>query len=70
MEPNPDKQALRAQLRDLRGRLADKSPDAAARAARRLPLSRFGPFRIIGSYVALGSEIDPAPLVAAILSYE
>ena len=70
MNPNPDKQALRTRLREVRGRLATEVPDAAARVARRLPLSRFGRFRMVGSYVALGSEIDPAPLVAAILAYE
>ncbi len=65
-----DKQALRIRLRGVRRRLADEVPDAAQRAARRLPLSRFARFRIVGAYVAQGSEIDPEPVVSAILGYE
>lgn len=64
-----DKQALRTRLRGVRRRLAAAVPDAAARAARRLPLSRFARFRIVGAYMAQGSEIDPEPLVSAILGY-
>jgi 5-formyltetrahydrofolate cyclo-ligase len=57
------KTALRARLRALRRRLADEAPDAARRAADRLPLERLPAFRIFSGYWALGSEIDPRPLM-------
>jgi 5-formyltetrahydrofolate cyclo-ligase len=59
-----DKTALRARLRALRRRLADAHPDAARQAADGLPLERLPPFNIFSGYVALGGEIDPAPLMA------
>ena len=65
-----DKTAMRVRMRALRRRLADEIPDAAQRAARRLPLSRFGRFRIIGAYCAVGSELDPGPILAAILGID
>jgi 5-formyltetrahydrofolate cyclo-ligase len=65
-----DKTALRARLRGLRRRLAIAAPDAAERAARRLPLSRFSRFRIVGSYNPQGSELDPGPLLDAILGFD
>ena len=52
-----DKPALRVQMRALRRRLADEVPDAAERAARRLPLSRFSRFSMIGVYRPQGSEL-------------
>jgi 5-formyltetrahydrofolate cyclo-ligase len=65
-----DKDALRARLRALRRRLADQQPDAALRAARRLPLSRFARFRVVASYCPTGSEFDPAPVLQAILGFD
>ena len=65
-----DKQALRAKMRALRRRLADQVPDAAERAARRLPLSRFSRFSVIGAYCAQGSELDPGPVLQAILGFD
>lgn len=62
-----DKKALRTQMRVLRRRLLDENPDAAARAARRLPVSRFGRFSIVGAYCAQGTELDPGPILRAIL---
>jgi 5-formyltetrahydrofolate cyclo-ligase len=60
----PDKAVLRARLRGLRRRLAAEIPDAAARAAARLPLERLPPYRIFGLYQPMGSEMDPRPLLA------
>jgi 5-formyltetrahydrofolate cyclo-ligase len=65
-----DKKALRVEMRALRRRLADEVPDAAQRAARRLPLSRFSRFSVIGAYCAQGSELDPGPILQAILGFE
>jgi 5-formyltetrahydrofolate cyclo-ligase len=64
-----DKAALRLQLRALRRRLADQVPDAADRAARRLPLSRFARFSVISAYCPTGSELDPGPILHAILAF-
>src|SRR6185437_15329209 len=63
----PEKTALRVRLRGLRRRLAIEVPDAAERAVRRLPLSRFSRFRIVSAYRPQGSELDPMPLLQAIL---
>ena len=65
-----DKPALRVQMRALRRRLADEVPDAAERAARRLPLSRFSRFSMIGVYRPQGSELDPGPILRAILDFD
>jgi len=62
-----DKKALRTEMRALRRRLLDETPDAAARAARRLPVSRFSRFSIVGAYCAQGTELDPGPILQAIL---
>jgi 5-formyltetrahydrofolate cyclo-ligase len=62
-----DKKALRIEMRTLRRHLADQTPDAAQRAARRLPVSRFSRFSIIGAYCAQGAELDPGPILQAIL---
>ncbi len=64
-----DKTALRVQMRALRRRLAEEAPDAAERAARRLPLSRFTRFRIIAAYRPQGAELDPTPVLDAILGF-
>ncbi len=61
---------MRVRMRGLRRRLADATPDAGQRAARRLPLSRFGRFSVVGGYCALGSEFDPDPILEAILGLD
>jgi 5-formyltetrahydrofolate cyclo-ligase len=66
----PDKTALRVQFRGLRRRLAIDIHDAAERAARRLPLSRFSRFRIVSFYNPQGSELDPRPVLDAILGFD
>lgn len=48
--------------------MAAEIPEAAIRAARLAPLSRLARFRVVAAYVAQGSEIDPEPLVAALLA--
>jgi 5-formyltetrahydrofolate cyclo-ligase len=63
VSPPLDKTALRRRLRSLRRALAQAGPDAAARAAARLPLDRLPPFRSFSGYHPMGSEIDPAPLM-------
>ena len=65
-----DKTALRVRMRALRRLLAEADPDAAERAARRLPLSRFGRFRIVAAYRPQGSEFDPQPVLDAILGFD
>jgi 5-formyltetrahydrofolate cyclo-ligase len=45
-------------------------PDAAERAARRLPLSRFSRFRVVAAYHPQGSELDPRPVLEAILGFK
>ena len=65
-----DKTALRVRMRALRRRLAEEAPDAAERAARRLPLSRFSRFRIVAAYRPQGSELDPQPLLETILGFD
>jgi 5-formyltetrahydrofolate cyclo-ligase len=69
VSPIPDKSELRVQLRALRRRLADAAPDAAERAARRLPLSRFDRFSVIAAYRPTGAELDPGPILRAILGF-
>jgi 5-formyltetrahydrofolate cyclo-ligase len=59
-----DKSALRVRLRGLRRRLAAEIPDAAARAAARLPLERLPPYAVFALYHPMGSELDPGPLRA------
>jgi 5-formyltetrahydrofolate cyclo-ligase len=65
--PPLDKKVLRTEMRVLRRRLLDEAPDAAARAARRLPVSRFSRFSVVGAYCAQGTELDPGPILQAIL---
>jgi 5-formyltetrahydrofolate cyclo-ligase len=60
--PPPDKNALRVRLRGLRRRLAAELPDAAQRAAERLPLERLPPYDVFSLYHPMGSEMDPGPL--------
>ena len=61
------KAELRVKMRGLRRRLAETTPDAAQRAARLLPASRFARFSTIAAYCPQGSELDPGPVLAAIL---
>lgn len=65
-----DKKALRVQMRALRRQLLDATPDAARRAARKLPVSRFGRFSVVGAYCAQGTELDPGPILQAILDLD
>jgi 5-formyltetrahydrofolate cyclo-ligase len=58
-----DKAALRARLRGLRRALALSRPGAAADAAARMPLDRLPAFTVLAGYHALGSELDPGPLI-------
>jgi 5-formyltetrahydrofolate cyclo-ligase len=62
-----DKKALRTRMRALRRQLLDETPDAARRAALKLPVSRFSRFSIVGAYCAQGTELDPGPVLQAIL---
>ena len=54
---------MRRRYRAQRVRLAAADPDAAVRAAEAAPLERL-PGLVIGGYLAQGSELDPAPLMA------
>jgi 5-formyltetrahydrofolate cyclo-ligase len=65
-----DKNTLRTRMRTLRRQLAEQTPDAAERAARRLPLSRFSRFRIVAAYWPQGAELDPQPVLDAILGFD
>jgi 5-formyltetrahydrofolate cyclo-ligase len=64
------KPQLRVQMRGLRRRLAEATPDAGQKAARRLPVSRFSRFRTVAAYCAQGSEMDPGPVLTAILGLD
>jgi 5-formyltetrahydrofolate cyclo-ligase len=61
-----DKTALRVRMRGLRRRLTESLPDAPEQAARRLPLSRFGRFRVVAGYWSQGSEMNPRAVMEAI----
>lgn len=61
-----DKAALRAEMRAMRKRLAEASPQAADRAAEYAP--RLPPGEIVAVYCAMGSELDPAPLATALMA--
>lgn len=63
-----DKAALRLRMRDLRPRLAADAPNAAARAARHLPLDRLPHFEAAAVYYAQGSELDPTPLARRLIA--
>ena len=70
MTTEAEKTALRVRMRGLRRRLADELPDADERAARQLPISRFGRFSTVAAYWAQGSEMNPRPLLATILDID
>ena len=65
-----DKRALRIRMRGLRRRLAEQIPDGAHRAARQLPVSRYARFPLVGCYCAQGSEMDPGPILDAIVGLD
>src|ERR1700748_3074459 len=54
-------------MRLLRRQLLDETPDAARRAALKLPVSRFSRFSIVGAYCCQGTELDPGPVLQAVL---
>jgi 5-formyltetrahydrofolate cyclo-ligase len=56
------KRVLRLEMRALRKGCAAKAPEAARKAAAHLSLET--PPRVVGGYVAHGSEIDPSPVMA------
>ncbi len=62
----PDKAALRQQMLAARRTMASNTPDAGAMLAQhlgQLPLPAPG---VVAGYTALGVEIEPAPLLAAL----
>ncbi len=61
------KAALRRDMRARRRKLFDAAPDAAERAVRRLPLSRLARFSVVAAYCPQGTELDPGPILRAIL---
>lgn len=60
---NEDKAALRARMRRRRRGLARRAPHAAEAAAEGLPLERLPAFAMFAGYHAMGSELDPSPLI-------
>jgi len=58
------KTILRAQMKALRDEAFRKDPGAGTAAAERLPQSLLGRFSVVAGYRPMGSEIDPAPLLA------
>lgn len=62
-----DKAKLRRQMRRLRRQLLDEAPQASRRAALKLPVSRFTRFSVVGAYYVQGTELDPGPILAAIM---
>jgi 5-formyltetrahydrofolate cyclo-ligase len=61
--PPDHKAALRARLRAARRIAATALPDAAEAAALRAPIDRLSTLACVGAYHAMGSELDPSPLV-------
>lgn len=58
------KAILRGHMMELRSEAAARDPDAAERLAARFPIKlfqRYGP--VVSGYVAIGDELDPAPLL-------
>ncbi len=58
------KSILRGHMREIRAEAAARDPDAAGRLAGRFPMKlfdRYGP--VVSGYVAIGEELDPAPLL-------
>lgn len=62
--PGPsDKTELRRRMRARRLRLARAQPDAARLAADRLPVQALGRFAVVSGYHAMGTELDPGPVL-------
>src|SRR5215469_11917768 len=70
MRSDAEKTALRVRLRGMRRRLAEETPDAAERALRWFPATRFARFTTVAAYWAQGSEMNPRPLLDAIMAIE
>lgn len=64
MDIAPDKRTLRAELRNLRRRLAEERPDAGECAAALWPQDVRPGARVFALYHPAGSELDPTPLRA------
>lgn len=61
---SPEKQDLRAQMKDMRDELSARDPDAGETLADKFPLKlleRYGP--TVAVYLPIGSELDPRPLI-------
>lgn len=54
-------------MRRTRQGLAGADPEAAERAALRLPVERLPAFSIVSGYRAVGSEMDPQPLMTRLM---
>lgn len=64
MTADPEKTALRAELKTLRDEVSARAPDAAETLATKFPLKlleRYGP--VVGGYWPIGSEMDPRPVM-------
>lgn len=66
LDPVSAKADLRRRLRALRKGLAAAAPDAAERAAARLPPDLGREARVIAAYHPVGAEIDPRPTLRAL----
>ncbi|MEZ5937891.1 MAG: hypothetical protein R3C52_06685 [Hyphomonadaceae bacterium] len=58
------KAILRGHMKEIRSEAAARDPDAAERLAARFPIKlfeRYGP--VVAGYIAMGDELDPAPLL-------
>ena len=63
------KQALRAEMKEVREELAARDPDAGEALAAKFPLKlleRYGP--TVAVYMPIGSEIDPRPLLGKLVA--
>lgn len=63
MNTPSEKSRLRAQLRQRRKELAQSVPDAPERVCAHLGLSGIPAFACYAGYYAVGSELDPSPLI-------
>lgn len=62
--PASAKTLLRAQMKAVRAEAFRLHPCAGAAAADHLPRALLGRFKVVAGYQPMGSEIDPAPLLA------
>jgi 5-formyltetrahydrofolate cyclo-ligase len=63
------KAILRGHMKEIRTEAAARDPDAADKLAGRFPIKlfeRYGP--VVAGYLAIGDELDPAPLLARLAS--